>query len=57
MAAAVVAAISNPNRYRAMSRAGWRRVRRYYGVSRYLQAYDGIYRNMIDCGYAIAQPN
>jgi len=46
VAAAVVKALSNPARYRAMSRAGWRRVRRYYDVSRCLQAYAGIYQNM-----------
>jgi len=46
VAAAVVAALSNPARYRAMSRAGWRRARRYYGLSRCLRAYADIYRDM-----------
>ena len=46
VAAAVVAALSNPNRYRAMSRAGWQRARRYYGVSRFLRAYADLYLRM-----------
>ena len=46
VAAAVVTMLSNPNRYRAMSRAAWRRARRYYDISRSLQAYADIYRNM-----------
>ena len=46
VAAAVVTMLSNPNRYRAMSRAAWRRARRYYDISRSLQAYADIYQNM-----------
>jgi len=46
VAAAVAKILSNPNRYRALSRAGWRRARRYYDVSHYLRAYADIYRNM-----------
>lgn len=46
VATAVLAALSNQTRYRAMSRAGWRRARRYYDMSRCLQAYANIYREI-----------
>lgn len=46
VAAAVVTILSNPNLYRAMSRAAWRRARRYYDISRSLQAYANIYRSL-----------
>jgi len=57
VAAAVMAALSHPNRYRAMSRAGWRRARRYYDTSHYLRAYDSIYRNMVKRGHVEKELN
>jgi len=46
VATAIGAILSNPNRYRAMSRAGWRRARRYFDVSYSLQAYADLYREL-----------